>query len=65
MLRNSLIFCLLANTALAGDPNFSARTLPDHAYTGGWEHFVGGGVAAFDCNGAQNYMRLAGQIRHD
>ncbi|PYG32368.1 CRTAC1 family protein [Pelagimonas varians] len=51
MLRNSLIFCLLANTALAGDPNFSARTLPDHAYTGGWEHFVGGGVAAFDCNG--------------
>ncbi|MEM9198944.1 MAG: CRTAC1 family protein [Pseudomonadota bacterium] len=23
----------------------------DHRYTGGWEHFVGGGVAAFDCNG--------------
>ena len=22
-----------------------------HTYTGGWEHFVGGGVAAFDCNG--------------
>jgi len=21
-----------------------------HRYTGGWEHFVGGGVAAFDCN---------------
>lgn len=21
-----------------------------HQYTGGWEHFVGGGVAAFDCN---------------
>lgn len=23
----------------------------DHSYTGPWEHFVGGGVAAFDCNG--------------
>ncbi len=22
-----------------------------HQYTGGWEHFVGGGIAAFDCNG--------------
>lgn len=22
-----------------------------HQYTGGWEHFVGGGVAIFDCNG--------------
>lgn len=25
-------------------------TLPEHVYTGGWEHFVGGGVAVFDCN---------------
>jgi hypothetical protein len=23
----------------------------DHAYTGPWEYFVGGGAAAFDCNG--------------
>ena len=22
----------------------------EHLYTGGWEHFVGGGVAVFDCN---------------
>jgi len=22
----------------------------DHVYGGGWEHYVGGGVAAFDCN---------------
>ena len=22
----------------------------NHSYTGGWEYFVGGGVAAFDCN---------------
>ncbi|MEP3346607.1 MAG: CRTAC1 family protein [Litoreibacter sp.] len=25
--------------------------LPKHVYSGGWEHFVGGGVAVFDCNG--------------
>ncbi|MEQ6202186.1 CRTAC1 family protein [Sulfitobacter sp. HNIBRBA2951] len=24
--------------------------LPPHVYGGGWEHFVGGGVAVFDCN---------------
>jgi len=23
----------------------------DHSYTGGWEFFVGGGAASFDCNG--------------
>ncbi|KAA9005311.1 CRTAC1 family protein [Histidinibacterium aquaticum] len=23
----------------------------EHIYSGGWEHFVGGGVAVFDCNG--------------
>jgi len=23
----------------------------EHIYAGGWEHFVGGGVAVFDCNG--------------
>lgn len=25
--------------------------MPAHVYDGGWEHFVGGGVAVFDCNG--------------
>jgi enediyne biosynthesis protein E4 len=30
---------------------FLARPLPDHVYDGGWEYFVGGGLAAFDCNG--------------
>jgi enediyne biosynthesis protein E4 len=43
--------------AAAGEgpwPQFIDRSaaLPfPHAYVGGWEHFVGGGVAAFDCNG--------------
>ncbi|AXI48994.1 hypothetical protein C1J03_19415 [Sulfitobacter sp. SK012] len=25
--------------------------LPRHVYSGGWEHFVGGGLAIFDCDG--------------
>lgn len=33
------------------DPAFEPRALPvSHVYSGGWEHFVGGGVAVFDCN---------------
>ncbi|MEM9900119.1 MAG: CRTAC1 family protein [Pseudomonadota bacterium] len=38
--------------ALAG-PLFVDRSMaaPVHVYDGGWEHFVGGGVAVFDCNG--------------
>lgn len=28
----------------------SAEQAFQHQYTGGWEHFVGGGIAAFDCN---------------
>ncbi|SMX29390.1 ASPIC and UnbV [Pelagimonas phthalicica] len=55
-MRNALILCLLASTtitsaALANDPQFTPRPLPDHVYAGGWEHFVGGGLASFDCNG--------------
>jgi len=32
-------------------PAFLQIEAPDHQYTGGWEHYVGGGVAAFDCDG--------------
>lgn len=38
----------------AGEPLFLDRAvgLPAlHVYDGGWEHFVGGGVAVLDCNG--------------
>ncbi|SLN50016.1 ASPIC and UnbV [Pseudoruegeria aquimaris] len=42
---------LFAGPTLAGDPAFSPVTIPEHVYAGGWEHFVGGGVAVFDCNG--------------
>ncbi|MGB3408819.1 MAG: VCBS repeat-containing protein, partial [Jannaschia sp.] len=39
---------------VAADPIFadeSARLPVGHVYTGGWDHFVGGGVALTDCNG--------------
>ncbi|MEM1273337.1 MAG: CRTAC1 family protein [Pseudomonadota bacterium] len=32
-------------------PTFAPRPVERHVYDGGWEHFVGGGLAAFDCNG--------------
>ncbi len=44
--------CLIAFPAFA-EPVFvdEAPHLPHpHIYAGGWEHFVGGGVAVFDCN---------------
>ncbi|MBO6552812.1 MAG: CRTAC1 family protein [Roseitalea sp.] len=58
MRRAILLIALLAHAAPAhanGDhPVFVDRSadLPvQHIYAGGWEHFVGGGVAVFDCNG--------------
>ena len=52
MLR-ALVLSLMALPAQAADIRFEdlSATLPPHSYTGGWEHFVGGGVALFDCNG--------------
>ena len=49
----ALVFVLAAFPACA-EPHFIDRAadLPvAHLYAGGWEHFVGGGVAVFDCNG--------------
>ena len=45
---------LAAAPLAAAEPRFedAASALPvQHVYSGGWEHFVGGGVAVFDCNG--------------
>ncbi len=49
-MRFSLL--LLLPTVALGQPAFE-RVNPDidHIYAGGWEHFVGGGVAVFDCDG--------------
>lgn len=46
--------CLLTATPATADPRFAddRAGLPfAQVYAGGWEHFVGGGVAVFDCNG--------------
>jgi hypothetical protein len=43
------ILLLTCGTAVSG-PTFEPQTVPDHAYTGGWEHYVGGGLAVFDCD---------------
>lgn len=52
MIRAAIMACVLANPGIA-DPIFEnmSANLPSHAYDGGWEHFVGGGIAVFDCNG--------------
>ncbi len=52
-MRFALLLTLIASPAIAGGPVFESRSefLPvPHIYSGGWEHFVGGGVAVFDCN---------------
>ncbi|WP_171123351.1 MULTISPECIES: CRTAC1 family protein [unclassified Ruegeria] len=40
-----------ASTAEAQAPQFQKIDIGAHTYDGGWEHFVGGGVAVFDCDG--------------
>ena len=47
------VIATLATVANAGadTPEFINVDVPKHVYDGGWEHFVGGGVAVFDCNG--------------
>ncbi len=49
------LVCLLcwSGAALAepGAVRFAPVEVAAHVYGGGWEHFVGGGVAVFDCNG--------------
>lgn len=43
------LFLTLSSPALA-EPLFRPVEAPEHIYAGGWEHFVGGGLAAFDCD---------------
>lgn len=41
----------LAMPAIASEITFEPIKVPNHVYDGGWEHFVGGGLAILDCNG--------------
>jgi len=53
MRRSLSIFVYLAVSlqAAAASPLFRPVEIPQHIYGGGWEYFVGGGLAVFDCNG--------------
>lgn len=42
---------MLCGDQLLAGPRFDPVPVPEHIYDGGWEHFVGGGIAAFDCDG--------------
>ncbi|MEM7683976.1 MAG: CRTAC1 family protein [Pseudomonadota bacterium] len=50
----TLVFAVFLVSTAEAEPLFiehAASQDIDHQYTGGWEHFVGGGVAVFDCDG--------------
>ncbi|MCR9110041.1 MAG: CRTAC1 family protein [Rhodobacteraceae bacterium] len=53
MRLSALLFLALPGAALAEpvQPRFAPVEIAPHVYGGGWEHFVGGGLAAFDCDG--------------
>ncbi len=53
MVRKFLAMAAMVALAgpLAAEVRFEPVDIPTHAYTGGWEFFVGGGLAAFDCDG--------------
>ena len=64
MIRLLVLGCLLAAPAQS-QVRFADATAalpgPAQIYSGGWEHFVGGGVAVMDCNGdARPDMAVAG-----
>ena len=47
------VILLLALAALPAraEVRFEPAPAPEHVYSGGWEHFVGGGLAVWDCDG--------------
>jgi hypothetical protein len=51
VIRAAVLLCLA--TPVLAEPVFQdlSANLPAHSYVGEWEHFVGGGVAVFDCDG--------------
>ncbi len=55
----AMLAALAAPAAMAGPPRFVPVDVPAHVYDGGWQHFVGGGLAVFDCDGDQRPELLA------
>ena len=54
MRRPDALALILVATAAQADPvvpQFTPVPMAEHIYGGGWEHYVGGGLAVFDCNG--------------
>ncbi|SEW18433.1 Repeat domain-containing protein [Cognatiyoonia koreensis] len=51
MIRAGLL-CAISALPASAQVQFrdQSESLPPHQYIGGWEHFVGGGVAVFDCD---------------
>lgn len=51
-MRKGLVLSVMlwAGAGTAQTPLFEPVSVPEHRYLGGWEHFVGGGLAAFDCD---------------
>lgn len=45
-----MAFALLWASAAGAQVRFEPVDMPAHSYTGGWEHFVGGGLAVLDCD---------------
>ncbi|WFE76851.1 CRTAC1 family protein [Roseinatronobacter sp. S2] len=56
---------MMATPALPQTPQFAdlGAAISEHHYSGGWEYFVGGGVAAFDCsdNGLPDLFLAGGE----
>ncbi len=44
------IVALLVAPPVLADPRFVPVEVPEHIYSGGWEHYVGGGLAVLDCD---------------
>ena len=52
MWRNAVsVAAMVAASTAQAEVAFAPVAVPEHVYDGGWEYFVGGGVAAFDCSG--------------
>ena len=46
-----ILASLMAALPAHAEVRFEPVAVPEHVYSGGWEHFVGGGLAVWDCDG--------------